>query len=429
MKFFKTNLVLLIIAIAISGNLYAQDPIFENISVAESLTLIAENIDNPNFVILDVRSPGEHNPTHIEGAINRNFNDSDFSDQLLALNPNKTYLIHCASGGRSGQAFNTMQTMEFVEVFNMLGGMNAWNSASNPNTSEFAPLLMSATDSLFVIDTIDVGYIDTISVTITNRANDTLEFVSILDLIDTEYSTDFDIDTVLYGADDYTFTVYYEPVDDINDTLSFLMESNGGDVSLEIIRTGRLPLLPLISLTTDAILDFGIVEVEILDSLPVTINNSGEADMSFTEVTIPAELSEFDLVFDIDTVIPAGSDYTFYVYYLPVDEISDTLTIDVDSDGGTVSFQIIGVGEVVTNILSVITDNIILYPNPAKDFINIEGVDTYSSISVLDLNGRELLTIEDNNVERININDLNTGVYLLRLVVEGKLITKKFVVQ
>ena len=51
---------------------------------------------------------------------------ADFSDQLDALDKNQVYLIHCASGARSANAHDTMLGLGFHEVYNMLGGFNAF---------------------------------------------------------------------------------------------------------------------------------------------------------------------------------------------------------------------------------------------------------------------------------------------------------------
>ncbi len=237
-------LILLSLSVELSAMSFFRikaDTIFKNFSVTQCDSLILANANNPAFVILDVSTPNEHNPTHIEGAINIDYYDLDFSDQINSLNKNKTYLIHCASGGRSGNTFTMMQTMGFREVYNMLGGMNAWSSASLPTTSAFAPLLMQVSDSIVIIDSINIGTVEAIEVTVTNRANDTLTFASVSSLAGTEFSSNFDIDTTLLGAEDYTFTIFYEPTDELIDSISFVIESNGGAAGFYLWRIGITP--------------------------------------------------------------------------------------------------------------------------------------------------------------------------------------------
>jgi hypothetical protein len=69
---------------------------------------------------------------------------------------------------------------------------------------------------------------------ITNRANSTLTFDAVSSLTGTEFSTDFNLDTTLMGADDYSFMIFYHPLDGLNDTLDFLIDSNGGSITFHI---------------------------------------------------------------------------------------------------------------------------------------------------------------------------------------------------
>jgi rhodanese-related sulfurtransferase len=222
-------------AFTIPGN--AQ--IFEDLTSIQGDSLINANVNNPDFVILDVRTPNEYNPEHLDGAINRDYYDSDFSDQLDALLKHKTYLIHCKSGGRSGVTLDLMQALGFVEVYDMLGGMNSWNSQSLPTTDLFGPKLMFVSDTIIPLQTIELGETDTIEITLTNRANSILTFGAVSSLADTEFDSNFDPEVSIFGAYDYTFEIYYTPTDESPDTLLFYLESNGGNAYATIYRSGE----------------------------------------------------------------------------------------------------------------------------------------------------------------------------------------------
>ena len=62
-----------------------------------------------------------------------------------------------------------------------------------------------------------------------------------------------------------------------------------------------------------------------------------------------------------------------------------------------------------------VTNTLTLYPNPATDFVRIEGVDenTCSEISIFDLTGR--LVIKYPYCNELNVSDLQNGIYLLRV--------------
>ena len=109
-----------------------QIQIIENITPEEVNTLIQENKDNPNFVILDVRTPEEYLSGHIENAVNLDYYSDTFRNDLDKLDKNKTYIIYCRSGGRSGNALNIMKELDFREVYNVLGGITKWKSEGLP---------------------------------------------------------------------------------------------------------------------------------------------------------------------------------------------------------------------------------------------------------------------------------------------------------
>ena len=73
---------------------------YKNLSVDEFARMAA---DKQN-VILDVRTPAEFSAGHIPGAVNLDYNAPDFQAKAAALDKSKTYLVHCAVGGRSVRA-------------------------------------------------------------------------------------------------------------------------------------------------------------------------------------------------------------------------------------------------------------------------------------------------------------------------------------
>ena len=104
-------------------------------TAAECYALIQENTDNPDFIILDVRTPAEYTRGHIENAVNLDYYEDDFEETLGTCDKNKTYLIYCRTANRTASVMRIMQRMEFTEVYNMLGGINAWTNAGYPTVS------------------------------------------------------------------------------------------------------------------------------------------------------------------------------------------------------------------------------------------------------------------------------------------------------
>jgi rhodanese-related sulfurtransferase len=118
-----------------SCNTAASDGVFMNKTAAECYALIQENKSNPDFMILDMRTPAEYAGGHLENAVNIDYYEDDFEETLDSYDKNKTYLIYCRTANRSNAVMKIMQRLEFTEVYNMQGGINAWVNAGYPTVS------------------------------------------------------------------------------------------------------------------------------------------------------------------------------------------------------------------------------------------------------------------------------------------------------
>jgi rhodanese-related sulfurtransferase len=79
-----------------------------------------------------VRTPGEFNEGHIEGAQLIDFQSGNFENEIAALDKSKTYAVYCRSGNRSGQAVKVMREAGFKNLYNLNGGVIDWANAGLP---------------------------------------------------------------------------------------------------------------------------------------------------------------------------------------------------------------------------------------------------------------------------------------------------------
>lgn len=110
----------------------AVDQQITSVSPAEAAGIIEQNADNPNFVLLDIRTPEEYGSGKLEGAINIDFYDADFRQQLDALDKDTHYVVYCNSGNRSGQSLPIFEDLGFVEVENVATGITGWYEDGYP---------------------------------------------------------------------------------------------------------------------------------------------------------------------------------------------------------------------------------------------------------------------------------------------------------
>jgi rhodanese-related sulfurtransferase len=94
--------------------------------------LIERNRDAKDFIVLDVRTPGEFRRGYIEGAVLMNYYDPDFAERFAALDRNLTILTYCHVGSRSSAVLALADELGFKRVFDLRGGIAAWKSEGLP---------------------------------------------------------------------------------------------------------------------------------------------------------------------------------------------------------------------------------------------------------------------------------------------------------
>lgn len=101
---------------------------FENVDVASFDSLRQE----PNVIVLDVRTAEEYAEGHLAGALNIDQGEDDFEAKAKAtLEKEKTIAVYCRSGRRSASASNRLAA-EGYKCVNLKGGIIAWKDAGKP---------------------------------------------------------------------------------------------------------------------------------------------------------------------------------------------------------------------------------------------------------------------------------------------------------
>lgn len=79
-----------------------------SVSAREAVKLIAKNIGNPSFKIIDVRTNSERQASFIPNSEHLPLNS--IQNQLASLNRGNTYLVYCRTGRRSQEATRMMRS-------------------------------------------------------------------------------------------------------------------------------------------------------------------------------------------------------------------------------------------------------------------------------------------------------------------------------
>jgi len=98
------------------------------LNAAEAQAMIQDRHDDPDFVILDIRTPAEYRQGHIDGALSIDYYNPRFKADLDLLDRTKTYLVYCRSGNRSGKAMKLFAEMGFTSVYHLSHGILEWQA-------------------------------------------------------------------------------------------------------------------------------------------------------------------------------------------------------------------------------------------------------------------------------------------------------------
>lgn len=100
-----------------------------SVDVATARALLA---NNPDVLIVDVRTPAEFETAHIDGAINLPLDQVDAHLGRIVRDAGGKMLLICQSGNRASQACVKLASAGLTTATVLTGGMGAWIAAGGP---------------------------------------------------------------------------------------------------------------------------------------------------------------------------------------------------------------------------------------------------------------------------------------------------------
>ncbi len=184
----------------------------------------------------------------------------------------------------------------------------------------------------------------------------------------------------------------------------------------------------LTSFSPFAIFSTGALPVELVSF--VAVEENGNARLTWQTLS-ERNNRGFDIeksldakyFYKIGTKDGAGTSEQTRVYSFIDDELSDVSYYrlkQVDMDGGFTYSKIAVV------VPEGATDELMVSPNPSKDKLKISIKGTIQQVNLLNLNGQTVLS---NSAKTIDIANLPDGMYLLQVITENGIKTKKVVKQ
>ncbi|WP_333695363.1 T9SS type A sorting domain-containing protein [Flavobacterium sp.] len=146
------------------------------------------------------------------------------------------------------------------------------------------------------------------------------------------------------------------------------------------------------------------------------INSNGSLDSNFNIGTGFAygsndnSKSIYDINIQADNKVLVGGTFTTY------NGITQNRILRLSNSGS------------LSNDLFNSSNKIYLYPNPTKDFLNIESPDYFEikSINIINQIGQTVIN-QNENYKTIDVSTLSNGIYFIKINGENKIITKQFI--
>jgi rhodanese-related sulfurtransferase len=112
--------------LALLGGQNAMSAYIESVSANEAAKMQNER----HAIIVDVRETDEWNAGHIAGAIHIPLGDVKNRVAELEKFKDSPVITQCRSGARSAKAAEVLKNAGFSAVYNLDGGINAWQKAA-----------------------------------------------------------------------------------------------------------------------------------------------------------------------------------------------------------------------------------------------------------------------------------------------------------
>jgi rhodanese-related sulfurtransferase len=124
---------LMLLTFALTGSPTQAEPYLLTVQQLKASMDKASQPSQKGFVLIDVRTPEEHQGGFIPGTdFNIDFREIQNRHQEVHAKQDSHVVVYCQSGHRSNIAAETLMRLGYKNVYNVEGSMNAWEEANYP---------------------------------------------------------------------------------------------------------------------------------------------------------------------------------------------------------------------------------------------------------------------------------------------------------
>ena len=91
-------------------------------------------IIDPDFKLIDVRTTEEFESGHIENAVHIDFYSDSFQSKILNLKKNSKIILYCRTNNRSTKSADFLLNNDYIDISVIEGGITSWVKNGNDIT-------------------------------------------------------------------------------------------------------------------------------------------------------------------------------------------------------------------------------------------------------------------------------------------------------
>ena len=112
--------------------------IFESNEINEISDDQFTEIQDTDYILVDVRTAEEYESGHIQDAVNFDFYSQSFQKEILSLDKSASIVLYCRTQNRSKKTANYLKENGYKEITILEGGITSWVKNGNDLVYNFS---------------------------------------------------------------------------------------------------------------------------------------------------------------------------------------------------------------------------------------------------------------------------------------------------
>ena len=120
--------------------------IFESTEINEISDAQFTEIQDSDYILVDVRTAEEYESGHIQDAVNFDFYSESFQNDILTLDKSSSIILYCRTQNRSTKTANYLKENGYKQITVIVGGITSWVKNGNDLVYNFSDETNSTKD-------------------------------------------------------------------------------------------------------------------------------------------------------------------------------------------------------------------------------------------------------------------------------------------